>query len=129
MNVYLLSILLVCTATGGIAQSPPPPKNYNIIFTIQAPRESVEQNIRITNERLKAAGYTSDIKKQNDSTYSVSIHQTADTAAIRDALTKNAKLSFYETYNQGEIGHAFSIFLTDWEPILKSNLPSSAFKK
>jgi preprotein translocase subunit SecD len=129
MNVYPLSILLVCTAIGGITQSQLPPKNYNIIFTVQAPRESVEQNIRITNERLKAAGYTSDIKKQNDSTYSVSIHQTADTAAIRDALTKNAKLSFYETYNPGEIGHAFSIFLIDWEPILKGNLPSGAFKK
>src|SRR5687767_9673945 len=119
MNVYPLSILLVCAAIGSKAQSQQPPNNYNIIFTVQAPREAVEQNVRITNERLKAAGYTSDIKMQNDTTYSVSIHQTADTIAIRHILTNNAKLAFYEIHNIEQIAAAFPIFLKDWEPVLE----------
>jgi preprotein translocase subunit SecD len=91
-----------------------PPKTFEINFKVRALRsplyeqqkafsQAVQSNMQITEKRLRDAGFDSHLQVKNDSTYTISVDQVTDTNAVRDLVSGNTRLGFYEVYTLDEI--------------------------
>lgn len=66
-------------------------------------KEAIEKNMQATTARLKAAGFRSEIKLINDSTYTIDISRITDTINIRNLVAGNARMQFLEVYTLQDI--------------------------
>lgn len=103
-----------------------PKETYSAEYTIRAngyPSETslqqefknaMQVNIAATTERLDKADYDGKVKRENDSTYTISVRNITDTNAIRDLVSINSSISFNEVYTLGDVLTAVSGLQKEW---------------
>lgn len=105
-------------------------KAYRTDFTLQdqAFAQAVEQNWQTTAARLEAARFEYKLVSKSDSTYSISIPRVTDTNGVRDLLTSNGALAFYEMYTLTDLLTAIMLVDKNFEPVMKKNFPDSLWE-
>jgi preprotein translocase subunit SecD len=94
-------------------------QSWSASFTLQASptpfagsgksfKDAIEKNMQATTARLKAAGFSSEIKLNNDSCYTVDISRITDTVNISSLVAGSARLQFNEVYTSNDIASLFA---------------------
>jgi preprotein translocase subunit SecD len=107
------------------------PPTWSASFTVKASpisfadqgnafTDAVKTNLALTGERFRRSGIKYEGRLINDSTYTISVNRINDTLAVRDLVTSNTRLSFYEVYSINDLATT----LSGIEPETASDLAS-----